>query len=127
MHRQIIQDGVDPLHLGRNPLFHLVEKVDPVDGRASIIGHSQHLSCGWLKGYIFGAFGSTSIIDLLVGSFGWSAGPVEHERPVCPENFWPLLVILMRLEKVDEKILQKGRQQSIPLFMQKEMISIKET
>jgi len=31
------------------------------------------------------------------------------------------------LRKIDEKILQKGSQQSFPLFMKKEMISVKET
>jgi len=49
VHGQVIEHGVNALHILRDPLLHLLEEVDPVDERAPGIGGSENLPCPGLK------------------------------------------------------------------------------
>src|ERR1700730_17680471 len=49
MHRQIIQNSVDPRERDRYPGFDLVEKVDPVLSCPSVVRKRKSFSGGWLK------------------------------------------------------------------------------
>src|SRR6266536_4378786 len=72
MHRQVIQDGVDSLHVFGNPLLHLLEKINPVDERSTGVGRGEYLAINWLQcSKDVACFATSSIVDRLFGSTCW--------------------------------------------------------
>lgn len=72
VHRQIIQHGVDPLHILRDPGLYLLQEVDPVDLGAPGIARGEHLPTAGLKrSEDVACLLSPAIVNLLLGSLGW--------------------------------------------------------
>src|SRR4051794_21691990 len=75
---QVVEDGVHPLDLWRNPGIHSAEEVDPVgDGPPTVRG-GECLAGGRLEGAEDVAFASSTVVDLLRAALGWLVGVRRH-------------------------------------------------
>src|SRR5579871_1918411 len=72
VHRQVIEYGVNSLHVFGDPLLQLLEKVDPVDQRSARVGGGEDLARPGLKRseHVARLF-SPAIINFLLGPTGW--------------------------------------------------------
>jgi len=81
---QVVQDTVDVLDLGGDPIVNLLQEVQPVGNRPTRVGHSERFAVGWLEGPENVALASSTVVDLLLarsarlGSSG-SGAPVPSE------------------------------------------------
>jgi hypothetical protein len=78
---QVVDDGVHPLGLGRDPRLGPLQEVGPVGGAAARVGMRQGFPGGRAEGAEDISFAAAAVVDLLLGSTGGAAltvGPVPR-------------------------------------------------
>jgi len=72
MHLQIVQDGIDALFVFWDLFVSVAEEVHKMHGAAAWVALGPAVTSGLPQGPIDRAKGSASIINLLLGAFGWA-------------------------------------------------------
>src|SRR5579859_706292 len=84
MHVEVVQNGVDTLHGGRDPAVHLLQEVDPVDDGAPAIVLGEGVTDRGLERAKDIALAPSAVVDLLLGPCGGTYvgldSPLARER-----------------------------------------------
>src|SRR5579863_4356311 len=93
MHREIVQDGIDPLHLGPDSGVYLLKERVPICQGSTRKRCSERLPGGWTKRSVDVAFLSAAIINFLFRPFCWlltGGASFDHPFPwMALGRFWP--------------------------------------
>ena len=91
---EVVDHGVDPLGIGRDPALDLLEEVDPVRGGPAFVGCGEGGACGRLQGAEDVACDiAPAVVDLLSGPLRSRSGRLDQALPgIALARLWPHLV-----------------------------------